>query len=252
MIGDEELLGWISYDANRLADVCDGHGDVVVPSCPGWVIEDLVAHIAPFFAGWYTFNLSHDPSTPDPGAAFGSAPVLPDDHGARIRYLRDGVATFVEAASTADLNAEVWGFDRAEPARYWVWRAATETLVHLWDAASARGVESGIDPIRAAFVVDETVRGIWTRTLLVKPVPKRPDEPLMLHDTTTGHRWLATCDDSGRVVITDEASSAECSVSASGLDLTLWVWGHVTTASMNVTGDPSIIDEWNLVPRLGV
>ena len=118
LLNDEALLDWIDEAAETLAGIAaDAEPDTLIPACEGWTMTDLLNHVAPWYSGWYLYNLQHPADDGDLMAAATSAPPMPDDHDGRIVYLRDACAGFTSLARQIDLDAPVWAFWTTQPAR---------------------------------------------------------------------------------------------------------------------------------------
>ena len=197
LLSDEALLDWIEESAEVFAAVAaNATPTTPIPACEGWTMADLLTHVAPWYSGWYPYNLQHPADDGDLMAAAMSSPPMPDDHAERIAYLRDACAGFTALARQVDLDAPVWAFWTAQPARFWVKRAATELAIHTWDAQDATGDPDRIDPDRAAASIDESLRGLWPGLVAIghhglfpDGGPAVPDTPAGFLATDTGNQW---------------------------------------------------------------
>lgn len=252
LLSDEALLDWIDESAGVFATVAaDADPDTPIPACEGWTMADLLTHVAPWYSGWYPYNLQHPADEGDLMAAATSAPPMPDDHAERIAYFRDACASFTSLARQVDLDTPVWAFWTTQPARFWVRRAATELAIHTWDAQDAIGDPDRIEPERATTSIDESLRGLWPglveigrQGLFPDGGPIVPDSPAGFIATDTGHRWrVDPAGDGLRVSV----SNLPATVAAGPAhDLLLTLWGRTAGSPIDVTGDRATIEAWRV------
>jgi uncharacterized protein (TIGR03083 family) len=254
ILTDAELIEWVQESADRASRVAsEVHADTAIPSCPGWTMMDLIGHVAPLFAGFYSYNLRQPPGEGDFLGAMQSARPLPDGFADRIAYLRESCAEFISLARQVDLDGPVWAFWTTQPARFWLERAATELAIHTWDAETAVGEPARLAPDRAATGVGESLRSQWLAAVelrrhgMVPDAPTPPEKPAGFSATDADHHWhIRTIDG---VVEVDESRGLLADVgSGSGHDLLLYLTGRAAhgQGTMEVIGDRSTIDAWRL------
>lgn len=129
------------------------YGDELVPSCPGWTLADLAAHVGGAPALWGPV-LEAAPGQ-QPGDVM--QPDVPEDRDEMLAWCTIELQSMVELFRTADPAEPAWtGAGTGEGrASFWMRRAALETAVHLWDAANAVGQEHEIPAELAADGFDE-------------------------------------------------------------------------------------------------
>jgi uncharacterized protein (TIGR03083 family) len=254
-MADAEILQWIGEDARALADLAEGHGELEVPECPGWSVDDLLAHIGGFVAGWYPYNLTHDPDHPDIMASVTSGPPMPEGNAERVEYLRTAEQRFLEVAAAADLDAVVWAFAGTAPARYWIHRAASEVGVHRVDMELARGRSYRVPADRATMSCHETICGFWPEVgFLADQIGTEdfelPSGSCSITATDTGVTWLAQR--SGDRIVGGVAETAEADVTVAGdaHDLVMWLWGRPSATPVAVAGDGAIAGSWDLISQV--
>lgn len=252
LLSDEDLLDWIDHSARTFASIAaDTDPETPIPACPGWTMADLLAHIAPWYSGWFRYNLQHSADDGDIVAAISSASPVPDPHAERLAYLRDAFDGFTSLARQIDLDEPVWTFWTAQPARFWVKRAATELAIHTWDAQDALGEPDRVAPDRAATSIDESLRGLWPGLIEVgrhglspDGGPTVPDEPAGFVATDTSHRWRVDPTADGLDVTTDDLPATVASGPAH--DLLLDLWGRATGEAVETVGDVHTIWAWRV------
>src|SRR5215469_13977442 len=146
--------------------------DAPVPSCPEWVVRDLVRHQGGVHR-WAT-DIVARPRTEDWDVDLDEVvPSWPSD-AKLIDWFGDGVDRLVSALSAADPDLVCWTFLSApSPLAMWARRQAHETSIHRVDAELAAGWEPAKVPAAfAANGVDELLACFITRpsgTLRVDP-----------------------------------------------------------------------------------
>ncbi|WP_232821837.1 maleylpyruvate isomerase family mycothiol-dependent enzyme [Desertihabitans aurantiacus] len=181
----ERYLDALRQGVDRLIEhaVAAGPG-ADVPTCPGWTVRDLVAHLG-MVQRWAT---AHVTATLD-----GFDDALVEDEGARsddaLGWLREGADALVAALEAApdDLQAEFFLTDAPPPRVAWARRQAHEATVHAVDVLSAslgrvpHAAETPIPADLATDGIDELLAGF-----LPRPRTRlRLDQPLVLEVSTT-------------------------------------------------------------------
>jgi uncharacterized protein (TIGR03083 family) len=143
-----------------------------VPTCPGWVLRQLVSHVGRGDRWAAEIVRTGGPvdtrAVPDGRA--------PDDPAQTAGWLRGGAELLV-AAAAADPAKQVWTFLGPRPAAWWVRRRLHESTVHRADAALALGAPYDIDPALAADGIDEFLDVLAARPRDIPPL----DEGASLH-----------------------------------------------------------------------
>jgi uncharacterized protein (TIGR03083 family) len=239
-----EHLAALSADGPRLAAAAETAGlDAPVPTCPGWRVRDLLAHVGGVHR-WAALVVGERwasaPGESETAACF----VAPDD-AQLVGWFRDGHAALVRALTEADPALECWSFLRApSPLAFWSRRQAHETAIHRVDAESATGVVTECDPAFAADGIDELLAGFLARSRgrLVA------DPPLSLgvRTTDTAERWHIRIEPDRRVV-TRESADADCVLSGPADVLYRFLWNRTQPGQadgLDIAGDRSVLDLW--------
>jgi len=121
-----------------------------VPTCPGWVLRQLVTHVGRGDR-WAAEIVRTGGPVDTRAVADGRAP---DDRAQTADWLRGG-ADLLIAAVAADPAKQVWTFLGPRPAAWWVRRRLHESTVHRADALLAVGAPYDIEPALAADGIDE-------------------------------------------------------------------------------------------------
>jgi uncharacterized protein (TIGR03083 family) len=218
----------VRTDGSRLADAAEGDGAAPVPSCPGWSVRDLVAHVAQVYEHKIQCTLlGHAPDSWPPEWPQADEPV-PWFRDAHSRLLQ----MFDECEATTP-SATWWPPDQT--VGFWARRMAHETAVHRVDAELARGVSTPVDAALATDGVDEILHlmleGDWSDDADDAMTGQRIDI------STGGRTWRVVLDREA-VSVTDEGGEADAVVTGDPSDVLLWLWGRAPDDRVEQVGDP--------------
>ncbi len=203
------------------------HGPLTaaVPTCPGWDVRALSAHIGTTW-NWAAQVVRERLQAP-PGYDMPSD--LKDDEVQP--YLENGLEALLEALGNCPPQTEVWGFGpKPRTAGFWRRRQAMETVVHRVDAELAVGEPPRIQPAVAADGIREFIEVTIPRMHYKK---EPPPGQLRVVASDTGEDW--TCGDGG---------GGECTLTGRAEDLFLMLWGRPCHGAVESGGDPDILAGW--------
>ncbi|HXY43296.1 MAG TPA: maleylpyruvate isomerase family mycothiol-dependent enzyme [Acidimicrobiales bacterium] len=223
--------------------------DAPVPSCPGWNVRDLLAHIG-FVHRWAATYVSTAREEmleeADEDTVLASAP--PAD--ALLEWVEAGHLALVRSLEETPGDVRCWTFLPApSPLAFWARRQAHETAVHRVDAElAAGGPRSAIDAEMGADGVDELLMGFLGRSAAQKAHETVVGSMAIL-PTDRPERWTA------RVLAEHadaEQGAAECdtTLSAPAADLYLLLWNRRSAEGLDITGRRELLDLWR--QRVGV
>ena len=144
----QQFLESVQRDGSRMAQVIGG-GDLAapVPSCPGWTLADLAAHMG-FIHRWVVTAVA---TCERPRNEDIEGPPVDADAPALGAWLQQGVDTLVTTLAGLEPEAPTWHpFLAPQVAGIWPRRQAQETMIHRWDAELAVGATGPLDPAIAA------------------------------------------------------------------------------------------------------
>jgi uncharacterized protein (TIGR03083 family) len=235
-----EHIDQLAAEGPRLAGAAAAAGlDARVPSCPDWVVRDLVRHQGGVHR-WATGIVAGPRTRPwrvDLDEVVGSWP----GDGELLGWFADGHAALVRALSEASPDLDCWTFLTApSPLAMWARRQAHETAVHRVDAelAAARPV-TPVPPRFAADGIDELLTCFITR-----PSGPRVDPARSLRvrcDDAPGD-WLVAIGPAGTTTTTAGDGHADCLVSGPAEDLHLALWNRRPPGGLVTDGDPAVLD----------
>jgi uncharacterized protein (TIGR03083 family) len=203
------------------------HGPLTatVPTCPGWDVRALSAHIGTTW-NWAAHVVRERLQEPP---AYDMPSDLADD--AVQPYLENALETLLEALGNCPPDTEVWGFGpKPRTAAFWRRRQAMETVVHRVDAELAVGEPPRVQPAVAADGIREFVDVTIPRMHYKKDPP--PGQ-LRITATDTGEVW--TCGD---------PAGGEGTLSGRAEDLYLMLWRRTDGRAVEAGGDPEILAGW--------
>jgi uncharacterized protein (TIGR03083 family) len=235
----------------------------MVPSCPGWYVATLVAHIGEVQRFWaYQVTTRAQEQQDLPKSAYDSCPGLYEwfdtvDRGEPdLDAIPSGLIEWFEGA-TDELVAAFQEVDPEEPIWHWsgdnrgivhMRNQAMEATVHRWDAENAHGSTSPIDALIARDGIDQHFE-------VQIPAARRWGEPAEgngevyhFHRTDGDGEWLVRFE-GGDVTVRREHGKGDVAVQGTVEDLFLWLWGRIPADRMTVHGDRAFLDRYReLVP----
>jgi uncharacterized protein (TIGR03083 family) len=130
-----------------------------VPSCPGWVVTDLIVHLGfvhRLVARVISEQLQQPPGMNDRswlGLPAEWQDWLPPGHAPRqspapaalLDWFRAGATELRELFRTADPSEQVWTWSADQSVGFWQRMQAIEAAVHRWDAQNAVYAAEPID-----------------------------------------------------------------------------------------------------------
>lgn len=239
-----EHVGQLRAASTRLSAAASAAGlDAVVPSCPGWVVRDLVRHQSGVHR-WATGIVGTPRTEPwqaDLDEIVGSWPNDED----LIAWFDDGAENLAVTLTKADHGLVCWTFLAApSPLAMWSRRQAHETSVHAVDAELAAGWPPGEVPARfAADGVSELLTCFITRPL--SNLRADPARRLRVRCTDTDGEWLVLIGPD-RVVTTSHApgessGEADCEIAGPAQDLYLALWNRLPADVLTLGGDADVL-----------
>jgi len=234
-----EYLAALEDAVTRTFVAADGTLDLPVPSCPGWSVSDLVAHLGRTW-GWAA-TIVTDGSPAD-------RPEPPDDAGdaALVEWARGQAARLVTALGSSDAESGCWTF--GQPATNWFWfrRQALETVLHAWDAERATGTTTPLTADLAADGLDEHLTVMVPRWMGRNP-GTWGGETFHFHRTDGDGEWLVHLGPESRVEV--EHSHAKGDIALRGGAEALWLWctnrETLGAAGIDVFGERALAERWS-------
>lgn len=222
-----------------LARLAAEHWTAQVPTCPGWDLGALVAHLGRSHR-WAVANL-----TAGRRVHLREIDQAPDAQAERLAWYREGLEQLGAAIERTDPDAEIWAFGASGEHRAWWWfrRMAHETALHRYDAELAAGIEpTPLEPSFSAGGIDE---------YLVDLLPRLPAERfagrhgiLHVHATDAPGEWMLDFDQPPQPARREHVK-ADTAVRGPAADLLLWLWGRRPVDGLEVFGDAGAVADWS-------
>lgn len=238
-----EHIDAVELEGGRLAEAAEAAGpDAAVPTCPEWVVRDLVRHQGGVhrWAARFVSEARTEPLDADLETLVGGWP----SDSELVTWFRAGHRQLVEALREAPSDLECWTFLRApSPLAMWARRQAHETAIHRVDAEAALGEDvTPHSPALATDGVDELLQRFVTRRSSRYRLD--PARTIDIHAVDTAAVWSVEIGPDR--IVTSETPSEEPDLRVDGeaADLYLWLWNRGDAEPLTATGDQSLMAGW--------
>jgi uncharacterized protein (TIGR03083 family) len=245
----EEYLSSLDDAGMRLRSAAAAAGlDAPVPSCPGWVVRDLVRHQGSVhrWATGYVAGPRTEYWDVDVPELVGAWPADDD----LLDWFTAGHATLIDTLRAADPDLACWTFLAApSPVAMWARRQAHETTVHRVDAELAAGREpakvpaafaaNGVDELLTCFITrpSGTLRADPAQTLAVSCT----DDPGVWLVSIKPDQVATSAGDDARAAV----ATAACHLRGGAHELYLALWHRRPFTGIIVEGDAGVLDSFN-------
>jgi uncharacterized protein (TIGR03083 family) len=227
--------------ADRAARAADGALDVAVPSCPGWSLADLLAHMTTVVGFWGAIAAGGE----DPPTDW-APPPRPDDADV-IAWYQAEVDQALAALASLDPDTPRWTWAPPHNAGFIQRRMAQEFAVHAWDAENAIGSGRPIESAVAAEGIDE-----FLGTFVPNQATALEGDPLAvhLHTTDADGEWMLAIGE-GNHHLERVHGKGDVAVRGPASDLLLALWGRapIDGEGVEVFGDRAVLAAF--VERIG-
>jgi uncharacterized protein (TIGR03083 family) len=240
--------------------------DAAVPTCPPWLVKDLLRHTG-YIHRWAARHIAECPADvldgPPEAEILAGGATDPD----LIAWFLAGHGALVEVLTAADPGLECGTFLPAPSSlAFWARRQAHETAIHRADAESASGLRPVFPADFAADGIDELIMGFGRRR---KYAPAAGPGGGRLHvlASDTGDGWYVEAREGrvqprradGRDLVghpaadgADGPGGVGCTVSgpASAVYLFLWNRSGPAPADVTISGDRGLLTSWQSSVRV--
>ncbi|HLJ67684.1 MAG TPA: maleylpyruvate isomerase family mycothiol-dependent enzyme [Chloroflexota bacterium] len=240
-----------------------------VPTCPGWYVATLVAHVGEVHRFWALHVVRRAQEQQQLGeGAFASCPgLLPwldgvDAGTPDLEAIPDGLVAWFERGAeeliTAfeDVGAEeaIWHWSGDNRAITHMRNQAMEITVHRWDAENAQvmaGHLAATSPIDEAIARD----GVDQHFAVQIAAARRWGSPAAgtgetyhFHRTDGEGEWLVRFEGDD-VTVAREHAKGDVAIRGTAEQLFLWLWGRIPADALEVHGDRALLERYRqLVP----
>lgn len=265
MLEKQEYLSIMRADTWALAEAARSGMTAMVPTCPGWMVADLVVH-----TGGVHRAQAHMIATraQEPSgiarAMFASVPGLLSwlEHSTLfggqsdaatipagvIEWFEEGAATLLDELNVADLDEPVWSWSGDNRVAHYLRMMPIETAVHRWDAQCAHDRATPIDHALALDGIDHTFEVMMPMRRGRAGAPSGNGESYRFALTDESAWWTVRFD--GDPVVQREGEEAtDVSMIGTASDLFLFLWGRLPADALRITGEKALLDRYfELVP----
>jgi uncharacterized protein (TIGR03083 family) len=239
-----EHIDSLERDGKLLVSVAQASDlDRPVPSCPGWHLADLLAHIG-FVHHWAASYVSHGWTEmvpeKDEQEIFGTVPGRPE----LVDWAEEGHASLVAALREAPGDLKCWTFLPApSPLAFWARRQAHETAIHRADAElTSSGAVTPFEPGFAADGIDELLFGFLARRKREGP-EGASEASITLQATDFAASWTARFGPDWCSALEGD-HGGELSVRATASDLYLFAWNRHGAEGLELSGNRDAVKRW--------
>ena len=156
-----------------------------------------------------------------------------------------GPADLVPKLEAADPAALVTTFTGPQSPTWWIRRLAHETAMHRWDVEAAFTTPEPIAAAQARDGIDEVLE-IFVPARMQFDVLSGAGETVHLHGTDVeGAEWGLTLQPD-HVAWRHEHAKADVAARGRVSDLLLLLWGRIPPSRLEIHGDSSLLDRWQL------
>ncbi|MGW0857515.1 maleylpyruvate isomerase family mycothiol-dependent enzyme [Streptomyces sp. NPDC002690] len=211
-----------------------------VPTCPGWLVRDLLRHTGTVHR-WATAFVVEGHTE------YVAEKDEPDLDGAELLdWFSEGHRVLVAALEAAPRDLTCWTFmPAASGSAFWARRQLHETTVHRLDAESAlEEPYSPVDTVRALDGIDELLVGFHARA----KSRVRAEDPrvLRVHAVDADAAWTVRLSAGPPQAVRDDGRGtvADCVLSGDAEALYAMLWNRLPLSSVTVGGDESVARLW--------
>lgn len=235
---DNDYLDFVRSETQALADTSPERLADPVPHVDGWTVETVIGHTG-WVAGFISQSLQ---STPEDPPRRSSVPEPP--HGEDVLpWFASARDELISQLESADLTIIRPTFVGPQPAGWWLRRAAHETAMHRWDAASSSGSADPIDARLARDGINEVFE-VFADTRLNVDSLGGQGETMHLHATDIDDgEWMVTIG-ADSIEWTHGHAKADVAARGTASDLLLMLWSRLPPSRLELFGDASLLDKW--------
>ena len=234
------LDGFLAAGTLMAAVARDAPLDAKVPTCPDWVLRDLLRHTGGVHRWAMTILQQELTEFPDVELVELAGGWPPDSQLAA--WFMQGVDELYDTLSDTVPELQCATFlDASTPSDMWMRRQCHETVIHRVDVELTVGLPvTPILPMLACDGIDELVRCFITRPggrLRSSSAVRR----LGIHPTDYDDGWLLRIGADG-VTTRRTSGPADCTISGTAHDLYVTLWSRADPGVLHVQGDRSVFE----------
>ncbi|HEY8546154.1 MAG TPA: maleylpyruvate isomerase N-terminal domain-containing protein [Acidimicrobiales bacterium] len=227
--------------------VIGGDPTVPVPTCPGWTVADLAAHVGELLGFWcHVLCEASGRPKPDAGPPPATRSGTSGNGAEELGTWLAGIGgALVEELRRTEAGTPAWTwYDDDQTAGFIACRVTCELAIHRYDAQSARGTCGPVAPEVAVDAIDEVLGPLVTG----RPRTGRPaGETLHLHGTDPGAdgsaEWLVTLHPD-RIDVARTHAKGDLALRGPVSDLALLLYRRPALGEVQRFGDDAVLDLW--------
>jgi uncharacterized protein (TIGR03083 family) len=209
--------------------------DAPLPSCPGWTMERLVAHIGGVW-GWAARVVATGERADRPE---------PENLGRveLVDWAQEQAAALIGILGVSDPGSNCWTFGEPRNRLFWYRREALETAVHAWDAQLAVNRPELLDPDLSGDGIDEFLTVVLPRYVAQHP-GGWTGQSLHLHRTDGDGEWTVRLGPDAAVSAERAHGKADVALRGPAAALYLWCLNRAPSTELELLGDSAIAERW--------
>jgi uncharacterized protein (TIGR03083 family) len=232
----------IGEEAERLSQAASSSLDLLVPSCPGWTVADLIGHVTFVYRMWIAQLCAKDPSTHVPSKRKEST-----KESMLVAAFEASCSELLGALCDATKEGPCWNFTGVDLTAAWVARrVAHESTMHRVDAELARGRSSAIDREFAVDGIDERIAVCLPASLRRAPGASLGGS-LGFVLTDADAAWVVSIE-SGKMTWRFGRGPVSAVVVGAASEVYLFSWNRVGLEVVELTGDAEVAEAWATLP----
>ncbi|HEV2256845.1 MAG TPA: maleylpyruvate isomerase family mycothiol-dependent enzyme [Streptosporangiaceae bacterium] len=235
-----------------------------VPSCPGWVVTDLILHLGVVHRWVSRIIAERMQQPPEIGDLSRLALMeewkgwLPPGHAPQrspvpaglLSWFHDGAADLAERFRATAPGEQVWTWSADHTVGFWQRMQAIEASVHRWDAENAVGAARPIDAALAADAIGQTFEVMAPMRRTAGKAPPGHGERFLFQRTDGPGRWAVRFDGDAVLLGTPDGHY-DIQIAGTASDLALFLWQRTVTGKIDIQGDASFLGRYFvLVPPI--
>lgn len=242
----------------------DADGAPLVPSCPGWSVSDLVAHLGAVHR--YVTRIIRERLLEPPDSTDLTFLELPADregwptsleHGPTrgpvpvglIDWFADGAFALESLFKSSGPGEPVWTWSQEQTIGFWLRVQTIEAAVHRWDAENAIGAAQPVEAELAADAVGQTFEVMAPARRARRQAPPGSGERFRFRQTDGTGDWTVHFEGDD-VRLNERTGPCDVELAGTASDLMLFLWRRIPADQLDeVKGDRGVLDRYfTLVP----
>lgn len=225
-----ERLRWFGDNIEFFNSIDDEQLSLLVPTCPGWMVIDVLKHLSFGLGVCYPIAAATPPDS-QAELVFQTADrsTVNAEGAEAVAAFRTNMANCLALLSELNPEAPCWTYAGPGTVSFWIQRAASETTIHRYDVERALGIQPALTPDRSADGIDEALEFALPFAATKVGAPKAA-----LH--------LEATDSTLRRSIGE--GTTDITFTGDSYDLLLQLWGREPTNKVQIDGDEQDATEW--------